>query len=597
MAIKLGELLLVNGLISRDQLNKALKIQSETGRKIGSILVEMGAISEDMLLKILRDKFGVSTIDLNNFIIQENILNLLPADFCRKNKVLPVDKFSNKLSVVMEDPFDNDLKEQIKSITGCEVDPIISSQHTITTALDKYYPLTSSEDTRISQKTIVSNNKEENFDIKSELPQDDDIDSILGFDKKPPQSAPPSPAQPAPKTQQVLQSNVSLDGVVSPEIETLSKQQKILKERLDNLKDETVKLINSFNKMKEEITARFGTINKYFTKLKPLEGKYDMMLDGMKSFFKKYTVLLDEIKNTKKSLLEGKVEINNIKQNVAKELEEAKKIKGEYDQIVNLVEEEREKIKASIKDRKLNRLLQTRIFQETYVGEDIKKIKADAKKVYQQNLMWRNVLITLVVIFLAINAYFLYKGKGIGINQGKTTLNKKTTPVKQVVKEIPKSTRAATTNNTLAKNETSNTESPTSTNTATRVTVPAPKPQQTQTTVPKPVSKPAPKPAPKPVVKPKPKPVPKPVVKPKPKPAPKPVVYVYRVKIYSSPAKSDLEDYKSLLVGIVNMYTRKYGSEYYLYAGNYKTEAEAKDANKKITEIIGMGGVISKIKK
>ncbi|MCD6578069.1 hypothetical protein J7L48_01180, partial [bacterium] len=546
MAIKLGELLLVNGLISRDQLNKSLKIQTETGKRIGSILVEMGAISEDMLLKILTDKFGVSTIDLNNFVIQDNIINLLPGDFCRKNQILPVDKFSNNLSVVMEDPFDDDLKEQIKSITGFNVDPLISSQHSIEVALDKYYPLISSEDTRIGRKTVVDDiNPSGDFDIKSELPQDDDIDSILGFDKN---AAAPSQKRVTPQeTIPQPVSNVSLDNVVAPEIATLSKQQKILKERLDNLKGETVKLINSFNKMKDEITTRFGTINKYFTKLKPLEGKYDMMLDGMKSFFKKYTVLLQEIKTTKKNLLEGKVEINNIKENVQKDLVEAKKMKTEYDEIVNLVEQEREKIKAGIRDRKLNKLLQTRIFQETYVGEDIKKIKQDAKKIYQQNLIWRNILIGLIVVLLGINIFFLMSGKGIGPTKASTTVKKEKKvekpkekePIKEPVKTEPNKEEPIP---TVAKTE--------------PVPVPETKPEI------KPEPKPEPKPVPKPEPKPVPKPKPKPVPKPKPKPKPKPIVYVYRIKIYSSANKPEIEDYKATLEGIPNMYVRKYSGKY-----------------------------------
>ncbi|MCD6578356.1 SPOR domain-containing protein, partial [bacterium] len=77
----------------------------------------------------------------------------------------------------------------------------------------------------------------------------------------------------------------------------------------------------------------------------------------------------------------------------------------------------------------------------------------------------------------------------------------------------------------------------------------------------------------------------------------KPIVYVYRIKIYSSANKPEIEDYKATLEGIPNMYVRKYSGKYHLYSGNYKTEAKAQSVNLMIIDYLGEGGTISKIKK
>ncbi|MCK5600078.1 hypothetical protein KAI78_10680 [bacterium] len=422
MALKLGELLVINNIIKKEELLQALKVQKQSGKKVGSILVELGYITEDILLKFLTDKFGVSTIDLNNFHVPDNVLQIMPQDFCLANKVLPVDKFASNLSIVMIDPLDESLKAKIESMTGLKVDPLVTSEHSLSEALKKYYPSNSAAE---SMKTEVISHIEEPPPAANAGFNDDDIDAILGFDSEEPttvdKTAQMMQQTPAPAQQQTyqpsqVQQNTGVEpsylekDVISPEIEKLGKQNRLLKDKLEELKNGITKIVQNFNAVKSEIQKRLGVIDGYNKKLKPLEGTYDKFLDGMKNFYSKYQEMLEEVKTIKIDIAKEKGEIVNLKKDLDKDMGQLEKVRKEYSGFSEILDEERKKLEKGLRDKKVKKYLHSRIYNDTYAGEDFEDIKEGARKFYFQSILFRNIFMGLIVILLATNVYLIMKG-------------------------------------------------------------------------------------------------------------------------------------------------------------------------------------------
>jgi len=139
MALKLGELLLKAQLISQQQLTKSLDEQRATGGKIGEILQRLGYVTEDDIIECLSHQFGVPSINLRHFEIDESVAKIIPADLARKYNVIPVNKTGATLTVAMADPTNIFAMDEITFMTGYRVEPVVSSEEAIREAIDRYY--------------------------------------------------------------------------------------------------------------------------------------------------------------------------------------------------------------------------------------------------------------------------------------------------------------------------------------------------------------------------------------------------------------------------------------------------------------------------
>ncbi|MCG6964782.1 MAG: type II secretion system protein GspE, partial [Acidobacteria bacterium] len=104
MALKLGELLLKAKLLTKEQLEKALADQQQLGGRLGEHLLRLGLVSEDDILDCLSQQYGVPSINLRHFDIDDSIVRLIPADVARKYEFVPVSKSGATLTVAMGDP-------------------------------------------------------------------------------------------------------------------------------------------------------------------------------------------------------------------------------------------------------------------------------------------------------------------------------------------------------------------------------------------------------------------------------------------------------------------------------------------------------------
>jgi type IV pilus assembly protein PilB len=139
MPLKLGELLVRNKLISKEQLDKALLIQKTSGNKLGYDLVKLGFVTDEDIAQCLSRQFGIPAINLSHFEIDQAVLDLVPVEICRKYDLIPVNRTGAVLTVSMADPTNIRAMDEINFICGYQVEPVVASDFAIREAIDKYY--------------------------------------------------------------------------------------------------------------------------------------------------------------------------------------------------------------------------------------------------------------------------------------------------------------------------------------------------------------------------------------------------------------------------------------------------------------------------
>ena len=140
MSVRLGELLTKASLISQDQLKEALRVQKETGGKLGETLIKLGFVSDEDITECLSQQFGVPSINLQHFEIDSSVIKLIPADVARKYNILPVNKTGATITIAMADPTNVFAMDDIKFMTGYNVEPVVASETAVVDAILRYYP-------------------------------------------------------------------------------------------------------------------------------------------------------------------------------------------------------------------------------------------------------------------------------------------------------------------------------------------------------------------------------------------------------------------------------------------------------------------------
>ena len=172
MSVRLGELLTKASLITQDQLKEALKLQKETGGKLGETLIKLGFVAEEDITECLSQQFGVPSINLAHFEIDAAIIKLLPVEVARKYNILPVNKTGATVTIAMADPTNVFAMDDIKFMTGYNVEPVVASELGIKTAIDNYYGSTSSLELK---KVMEDLQQSESADLEV-LEEEEDMD-------------------------------------------------------------------------------------------------------------------------------------------------------------------------------------------------------------------------------------------------------------------------------------------------------------------------------------------------------------------------------------------------------------------------------------
>ncbi|MGZ4886648.1 MAG: type IV-A pilus assembly ATPase PilB [Candidatus Aminicenantales bacterium] len=139
MASNLGELLLREKIISTDQLQAALDFQKKNSLPVGTSLVQLGYISEEEIAQALSRQLGYPYIDLDQFEVYPEVINLIPNDVAKKYVVMPIHRIRSFLTLAMVDPTDLEVIEDIRFRTGLSIQPVIASESGVMNAINKYY--------------------------------------------------------------------------------------------------------------------------------------------------------------------------------------------------------------------------------------------------------------------------------------------------------------------------------------------------------------------------------------------------------------------------------------------------------------------------
>jgi len=139
MSGRLGELLVRENLISVQHLRKAQEEQQKTGRRIGTALIKVGAIEESKLTDFLSKQYGVPAINLKEFDVEPDIIKLVPKDVAEKHLVVPVNRAGSALIVAMCDPSNIYAVDDLKFLTGYNIEAVVASEPAIREAIERYY--------------------------------------------------------------------------------------------------------------------------------------------------------------------------------------------------------------------------------------------------------------------------------------------------------------------------------------------------------------------------------------------------------------------------------------------------------------------------
>jgi len=137
--ILLGDFLLEQGLITEEDLRRALKYQKETGKLLGRCLIELGILDEKTLIKALSEQMGVQYVSLKKYKSDPEVIKLIPEDFARTHKVFPLFRIEDKLTVGMVNPLDVITIDRIAQMTNLKVEPVVCHEQDIEEAIQLHY--------------------------------------------------------------------------------------------------------------------------------------------------------------------------------------------------------------------------------------------------------------------------------------------------------------------------------------------------------------------------------------------------------------------------------------------------------------------------
>lgn len=137
--MKIGEILVNENKLTRDQLNVALQKQKEEPGKLGSVLIRLGFVTEEVIAQALSKQFGYPSINISKFDIDEKVLGLIKPETARKHIILPIHRIGAVLTLAMADPSNLFVQEEIRFSSNLRIQPVIAPESSILSSIDKYY--------------------------------------------------------------------------------------------------------------------------------------------------------------------------------------------------------------------------------------------------------------------------------------------------------------------------------------------------------------------------------------------------------------------------------------------------------------------------
>ncbi len=163
--LRLGEVLIANGLLTQEQLKEAIARQKQTGKRLGSILVEMRVVTERDITEVLSKQLNVPFIDLSNYLVDPAIAKLIPEHIAERHQLIPINKVGNKLTVAMVDPLNILAIDDIALMTGLQVKTVVATPSDVQKALQEAYGAQSKMDDLMDDLVDIGKDAEKDGEL------------------------------------------------------------------------------------------------------------------------------------------------------------------------------------------------------------------------------------------------------------------------------------------------------------------------------------------------------------------------------------------------------------------------------------------------
>jgi type IV pilus assembly protein PilB len=151
MSQRLGDLLVREKIINPQQLEQALREQKRGGGRLGTVLVKLGFLSDEEVTNFLSRQYGVPAINLQYFELDAAVIKLIPEETARKHHILPLSRVGASLTIAMVDPTNVFAMDDIKFMTGFNIEPVVASESSIMEGIDKAYSMAGTADTNLDE--------------------------------------------------------------------------------------------------------------------------------------------------------------------------------------------------------------------------------------------------------------------------------------------------------------------------------------------------------------------------------------------------------------------------------------------------------------
>jgi len=159
MSQRLGDLLVKEKIITPEQLEQATKLQKEQSCRLGSALVKLNFLTDEDVTNFLSRQYGVPAINLSYFEIDPAVVKLIPFETAKRYQILPLSRVGASLTIAMVDPTNVFAMDDIKFMTGFNIEPVVASESSILAGIDKAYGATKEEDLETVMQTMSELNE------------------------------------------------------------------------------------------------------------------------------------------------------------------------------------------------------------------------------------------------------------------------------------------------------------------------------------------------------------------------------------------------------------------------------------------------------
>src|SRR3984885_4245622 len=163
MSQRLGDLLVKEKIITPEQLEQANKVQKEQSCRLGSALVKLGFLTDEDVTNFLSRQYGVPAINLSYFEIDPAVVKLIPFETAKRYQILPLSRVGASLTIAMVDPTNVFAMDDIKFMTGFNIEPVVASESSILAGIEKSYGTTTKEE---DLETVMQSMSESDNDIE-----------------------------------------------------------------------------------------------------------------------------------------------------------------------------------------------------------------------------------------------------------------------------------------------------------------------------------------------------------------------------------------------------------------------------------------------